>query len=483
MAWTSLEDLKLPPHNTEAEKWTLSGVFLDNELLFVYNGVGLKPEDFYQKEHQHIYQAITTLKDNEKTIDVITVCDELSKRDVLEAIGGQDYVAEVSAFALSTSTCAEYAQIVKEKSVLRNILSTCHHIAWDVHSQKETIEILESIEKRIFDLTQEKVWSTLQHIKDVLDGRVEEYVEVMENPWILEERKVSSGYEGLDDLLSGFKQGELLILAARPSMGKTALALNFLINVGLTHKKSVAFFSLEMTSQNLVDRILSTVGNIPMHKITKGQLESQDFSEMGDAISQLGEANIFLDDKGVLTIPELKSKLRRLRIEQGQIDLVIIDYLQLMSGAGGKYDGNRVQEISQISRGLKEIAKEISVPILALSQLSRNVESRIEKKPQLSDLRESGAIEQDADAVLMLYREDYYDPDTDKKWVTEILVKKNRNWPTWEVGLMFHAPTMKFDPYNEWWSQQQPPSSKTPPKSKKPSQKTSDVLDEEEDLF
>lgn len=467
----ALEDIKLPPHNTEAEKWTLSGIFLENELLYMYNGIGLSADCFYQREHQHIYTSILTLKENDKTIDVITVCDELGKMWVLDKLGWQDYVVEVSAFAMSTSTCGEYAQIVKEKSVLRNILSTCQKISGDVYDQEDTVKILDQIEKRIFDLTQEKIWSTLQHVKDVLDKRVEEYVEIMDNPELLEQRKVGSGYEGLDEILWWFKQWELLILAARPAMGKTALALNFLINIGIDQKKSVALFSLEMTAQNLVDRLLATVGDIPMHKITRGKLDHQDFSEMWDAISVLWESDIYLDDKWVLTIPELRSKLRRLKIEKWQIDLVVIDYLQLMSGSWFKYEWNRVQEISQISRWLKELAKEISCPVLALSQLSRNVESRIDKKPQLSDLRESGAIEQDADAVLMLYREDYYDDDTDRKWVTDVLVRKNRNWPTGEVELMFNAPTMKFTVYNEHAVKQKGKGKKT------------SVIDDGDDLF
>ncbi len=439
----SLEDLKLPPNNIDAEKWVLGWVFLDNEVLYIYDSSDLKPEDFYQKEHQHIYKAILILKEKHKTIDAITVADELDKLKVLDNIGGNDYIFEISTHLITTSSCGDYAKMVKEKAILRNILKVCQKISWDVYDQEDTIKVLDSIEQRIFDLTQTNLWDWLQHIKEILDQRVEEYVEIVDNPGILEERKVLSTYGKLDENLWWFKQWELLILAARPSMWKTALALNLLMNIA-AQGKSVAFFSLEMTAQNIVDRILSTLANIPMHKISQWTLDHWDFAKMWDAIEKIWDSNIFIDDSWALSIPELKSKLRRLKIEKWGLDFVAIDYLQLMNGTWFKHEWNRVQEISQISRWLKELSKDLMVPILALSQLSRNVESRMDKRPQLSDLRESGAIEQDADVVMMIYREDYYDPDTDRKWLTDILIRKNRNWPTWEVELMFKAQTMKF---------------------------------------
>lgn len=441
----SLENLQSPPHNIEAEKGVIAGALLDNELIYSYDGYAITHLDFYQKEHQHIYESIKILQGKHKTIDAVTLGDQLHKMGVLDLIGGSDYLFELSTYLVTTSSCPEYAQIVKEKSVLRNILRVCQKVSGDVYEQKETIEILDSIEKRIFDLTQINMSDSLQHIKDILSKRVEEYMEIVDNPSLLEERKVMSTYNKLDEMLGGFKHGELLILAARPSMGKTAFALNLLINIAIEHKKSVALFSLEMTSQNIVDRILSTVARIPMHKISKWQLDGDDFSRMGEAIEKLGDCNIYIDDMWSLTVGQLKSKLRRLKVEKGKLDFVVIDYLQLMSGTWFKYEGNRVQEISQISRGLKELSKELSVPIMALSQLSRWVEQRVDKKPQLSDLRESGAIEQDADVVMMIHREDYYDPDTDKKWVTDILIKKNRNGPTGEVALMFKKETMWFE--------------------------------------
>lgn len=448
----SLENIKLPPHNIDAEKGTLCGVLLENELLYVYDGMLLQPEDFYQKEHALIYKAVKALWTARKTIDVVTLADQLSRDGVLDVIWGNDYLYELSTFLLSSSSCGEYAKIVKEKATLRSILKVSQNIIGDVYEQKDTLDVLESIEKRIFDLTQVSTADSIRHIGDLLNTRIEDYMEIVDNPEKILENRVMSGYEDLDDKTSGFKPWELIILAARPAMGKTAFALNVLKNIAVDQKKSVAMFSLEMSAESLVDRIISIVAGIPMYKISKGKLESEDFSNMGEAIEKLGETNVFLDDKDVATVPALKSKLRRLKIEKGSLDLVIIDYLQLMQGT--IFLGNKVQEVSEISRWLKQLAMELGVPIIALSQLSRNVESRIDKKPQLSDLRDSWSIEQDADAVIMLHREEYYDPDTDRKWVTEVCLRKNRNGSIGEVELSFDAPVMTFfkkkEQANDW---------------------------------
>ncbi len=446
----SLEDIKLPPHNIDAEKWTLGGILMDNEMMYYYDGLGLVPEDFYQKEHFYIYRSVKLLWWARKTIDVVTLADQLSKDAVLDAIWGTDYLYELSSFLLSTSSCAAYVKIVKEKSILRNILKTSHKIIGDVYEQKDTLEVLQDIEKRIFDLTQNNVSEKVRSISEILDKRIEEYMEIVDNPEKLNEKKVFAGYTWLDEQLGWFKPAELIILAARPSMGKTAFALNLLKNMAVDQKKSVALFSLEMSSEQIADRILSMVSGIPMNKISRGQLEPEHFTVMGEAMEVLSGTNIFIDDKWSTTIPELKSKLRRLKIEKNTLDLVVIDYLQLMSWSGSGYSGNRVQEISEISRWLKELARELGIPIIALSQLSREVEKRVDKKPQLSDLRESGAIEQDADSVIMLHREDYYDPDTDKKWSTDICLRKNRNGPVGESEIYFEKETMKFTEMKSW---------------------------------
>lgn len=432
----------LPPHNIEAEKWIISWALLDNETLWIFEWDGLNYKDFYQSEHAMIYEAISQLWVDRKTIDVITVADQLDKNWNLDKMWWKDYLYELSAFLISTSPCVEYSKIVKEKSLLRQVLKVCQQISWDAYEQKDTIQIFDDIEKKIFALTQNQVWDNMCSIEDILKNRVEEYMEIVDNPESVNANKVNSWYKQIDEMLTGFKPWELIILAARPSMWKTAFALNVLTNIALEQKKSVAMISLEMSKESIVDRIMSEVSWVPMYKISKWNLDNADFAQMWEAMEQLSNAHVYLDDKWGMTVPLLKSKLRKLKIEKKQLDLVIIDYLQLMHGTN--YEGNRVQEVADISRGLKELAKELQVPILALSQLSRAVEWRIDKKPQLSDLRESGSIEQDADSVLMLHREEYYDPDTDRKWATDVCIRKNRNWAVWEVELHFEKEIMKF---------------------------------------
>lgn len=432
----------LPPHNIEAEKWIISWALMDNETIWIFEWDRIVPSDFYQKEHWMIYEAIAHLWNDKKTIDVVTVADQLSKKWNLETVGGIDYLYELAAFLISTSPCVEYSKIVKEKSLLRQVLKVCQQIIWDAYEQKDTVEIFDSIEKRIYDLTQSQIWDNILSIEEILKNRVEDYMEIVDHPENFNANKVNSWYSKIDEMLTGFKPGELIILAARPSMWKTAFALNVLTNVALEQKKSVAMLSLEMSKESIVDRIMSEVSWVPMYKISKWNLDNADFAQMGEAMEKLSTANIFLDDKAWITVPVLKSKLRKLKLEKKQLDLVIIDYLQLMHSA--KFQDNRVQEISEISRGLKELAKELQLPIIALSQLSRAVEARVDKKPQLSDLRESGSIEQDADSVLMLHREEYYDPDTDRKGATDVCIRKNRNWAVWEVELHFEKEIMKF---------------------------------------
>lgn len=391
-----------------------------------------------------IFDGMKELWINRKTIDVVTLADMLVKKQTFDLVGGNDYLYELSTSVLTTSVAGEYAKLVKEKSVLRSILKASQAIIGDVYEQKDTIEIVDSIQKRIFDLTQFDMSDSTKHIKEILEQRVEEHMELVDNPDKINEHKIMSGYAKLDDLTGGFKPGELVVLAARPSMGKTAFALNLLLNAALKHGKSVAFFSLEMGGEQIVDRLLSAVSEIHMTRMQRGQLNESDFAELGEAMEKLGDTSIFVDDQGGATIPILKSKLRKIKIERGTLDMVIIDYLQLMSGAGSKFAGNRVQEISEISRGLKELARELKIPIIALSQLSRNVEARVDKKPQLSDLRESGAIEQDADSVIMLYRDEYYDPDTDRKGTADVLIRKNRNGQVGDVELVFKGEIQKF---------------------------------------
>ncbi|MEF2175792.1 MAG: replicative DNA helicase [Candidatus Absconditabacteria bacterium] len=450
-----IDAMRLPPHSSEAEKAVLSSVFIDNEVIYVLDGFSLNHLDFYLKEHQIIFEAMKDIWSSRKTIDVVTVADKIKKMGELDNIGGIEYLYEISAFIFTAANAQQHGKIVKEKSILRTILKSAQKMIGDVYAEKDFTDIIDSIEKKVFELTQYTSQDSMQHIKNILDERSTYFMEIVDNPGIVDQNKVLSKYNKIDEMLSGFKPGELIILAARPSMGKTAFALNLALNGAVSQKKSIAIFSLEMGSDQIVDRILSSVSSIPMFKITKGLLDDQDFMSIGDAMEKLGDTNIYIDDKGGASVNELKSKLRKLIIEKGGIDMVIIDYLQLMNG-GGRFAGNRVQEITEISRGLKELARELKLPIIALSQMSRGVEARPDKRPQLSDLRDSGAIEQDADAVMMLYRDDYYDAETDKKDkngnpYTEVFIRKNRNGPTGDAELVFKKDSMIFfDITNEY---------------------------------
>ena len=440
----NIADIKLPPHHIEAEKWVLACIFLDNQVMYILEGMAMAPEDFYQKEHSSIYQAIKELRNSRKTIDVVTVSDILQKQWQLELIGNNEYLYELSLFVMTPSVCAEYADIVKQKSILRNILKVSQHIIWDVYDEKDTNTIIDQIEKRIFELTQLQFGDTTIHIKELLSSRIAEYMDIVDHPEKKDEHKVMSWYHRLDDISAGFKWGELIILAARPSMGKTAFAINLMTNASMYQWKSTVLFSLEMGTESITDRIISLVSGVGFSKIVKGNLNEDDFASIGWAISKLSDCNIYIDEKWGNTVPMIKSKLRKLIIEKWHIDLVVIDYLQLISSAGQRYAGNRVQEVSEISRSLKELAKELRVPIIALSQLSRENEKRPDKRPQLSDLRDSGAIEQDADLVMFLYRDEFYDSDTDRKGISDILVRKNRNGETGDIELKWKAVTMEF---------------------------------------
>ena len=444
----NLEDIKLPPHSIDTEKALLSSVFIDNEVMYTLEWYGIVPSDFYAKEHQIIYQAMHDLFLRRKTIDVVTVSDYLTKKKEIDNIGGMQYLYDISLFLPTSAWASDYAKIIKEKSILRQILKVSQKIIWDVYDEKPVESILDIIEKRIMSLTQFQMHDSLVHIKDILAGRYEDYYKIAENPDLLTEKVVLSKYDRLDQISGGFKPWELIILAARPAMGKTSFVLNIAENAAVKWGKAVAIFSLEMGNDQIADRMISMASGIPMRQITKWDLQDDDFVKIWNAMEKLGGANIFIDDKWWATVQELKSKLRKIKIEKWGLDLVIIDYLQLMTWST-RFAGNRVQEISEISRWLKEMARELEVPVIALSQLSRAVESRPDKRPQLSDLRESWAIEQDADMVLMLYREEYYDPETDRKHIADLFVRKNRNWPTGEVPLYFESSIMKFSNLSE----------------------------------
>ncbi len=431
--------LKVPPHALEAEQSVLWSILIDKDCFITIWDM-LKPDDFYSDANSTVFSVIFELYKLNKPIDLITVKEKLDDKKVLDKIWGITYLAELTEIVPTTANIYEYAQIVKNKSVLRWLLKCWNEIlSYWYDEEKQINELLEKTEKSVFNVTQVFIQNKLVHINDILSQRYEEFAEIHENPEAIKAHRLQLGFSDLDNKTGWVKWGDLIILAARPAMWKTAFALNIAQNVWLNWK-NVAVFSLEMSKEQLTDRMIASAMEIDSWKLAKWELEDHEFAKIWEAMEKLSDANIYIDDSAGWSLTDLKSKCRRLKIESG-LDLIIIDYLQLMSNWNTQ---NRVQEISEISRWLKQLARELNVPLIALSQLSRAVESRPDKRPIMSDLRESGAIEQDADMILMMYREEYYDEFTEKKWVTEIFMRKNRSWPIWTIELMFQKNNQKF---------------------------------------
>ncbi|MDD2907402.1 MAG: replicative DNA helicase [Candidatus Gracilibacteria bacterium] len=431
--------LKVPPHSIEAEQSVLGSILIDKDC-FITIGDLLKDSDFYVETNSIIFGVMFDLYKHNKPIDLITVKEKLDDKKLLDKIGGISYLAELTEIVPTTANVFEYAQIVKNKAVLRNLIKAGNEIiSYGYDEDKSINDLLEKTEKSVFNVTQVFIQNKLVHINEILEQRFEEFAEIHENPDLIKEHRLHLGFKDLDHKFNGLKGGDMVILAARPSMGKTAFALNLAQNVGY-NGKNVAIFSLEMSKEQLTDRMIASAMQIDSWKLAKGELEDHEFAKIGEAMEKLSQANIYIDDSAGGNLVELKSKCRRLKIESG-LDLIVIDYLQLMSNGNSM---NRVQEISEISRGIKSLARELNVPIIALSQLSRTVEQRPDKRPIMSDLRESGSIEQDADIIMMLYREEYYDEFTEKKGITDVLVRKNRNGPIGNIELMFEKNNQKF---------------------------------------
>lgn len=401
-------------------------------------------DDFYDDNHGTIYAAIIELYRKNRPIDIVTISEALTALGQLDVIGGNAYLADLTIAVPTSAHVYEYAQIVKAKSVLRKLINTGSLIAsFGFDEATEINTLLEKSEQSLFKITQTFIKNKLTHIRDILDLRYEEYAGIHEDPKQIERSRIMTGFRNLDNKLQGLRGGDLVILAARPSMGKTSMALNISQNV--SKGKNVAIFSLEMSKEQLTDRLVCAAMGIDSWKLQKGELTDDEFARIGDALSQLSTSHIYIDDSASMTLLEIKSKCRRLKIESG-LDMVMVDYLQLIQGNNPM---NRVQEISDISRGLKSLARELNIPIIALSQLSRAVESRASKEPILSDLRESGSIEQDADIVLMIYREEYYNnaemQENDmNKGKTTIFIRKNRNGPVGNSDFIFDGKFMKF---------------------------------------
>jgi len=431
--------LKIPPSSLEAEQSVLWSLLIDKDGFIVIGDL-LEHDDFYDTANSKIYESMFELFRLNKPIDIITVKEKLDDKKLLDSIGGLSYLTELTDIVPTSANIFEYAQIVKNKAVLRRLIKAWNEVVGLGYQEDTPInELLEKSEKSLFGVTQTFIKNKLVHINDILTQRYEEFAEIHENPDLIKDHRLQTGYGNMDEKLTGLKGGDMVIVAARPSMGKTALAMNLAQNIWF-NKKSVAIFSLEMSKEQLTDRMIASAMGIDSWKLQKWELEDSEFAKIGEAMEKLSAADIYIDDSAGWNLVDLKSKARRLKMES-QLDLIIIDYLQLMSNGNSM---NRVQEVSEISRGIKSLARELDVPIIALSQLSRAVESRPDKRPVLSDLRESWSIEQDADIVMMIYREDYYDEFSERKGVTDLFIRKNRNGPTWSVQLMFQKNNQKF---------------------------------------
>ena len=436
-----MSDPKLPPQNLEAEASLLGSLLLDSEAI-VETSSSVKPEDFYDKRHSQIYRAMLNLYEARQPIDVLTLSNKLEESEQLETVGGSSYLTELTNMVPTAAHAQNYAQIVAAKAVRRRLLSASTEMTKLGYDEDKNItDVLERAEKQLFEVSNKYVKQDLVSIESILTDSFDSLEELHKDKSII--RGVPTGFRQLDNLLAGLQKSDLIILAARPSMGKSTLAMNIAHHVALEEKQSVLVFSLEMSKEQLVDRLLAAEAGVDAWNIRTGNLSDQDFEKLGQAMGSLSEAPIFIDDTPGINIMEIRTKARREQ-HQRPLGLIIVDYLQLMSGSANISGDNRVQEISEISRGLKAIARELNVPVLALSQLSRSVENRHPQIPQLADLRESGSIEQDADVVMFIYREDYYNPETDREHITDLFIKKHRNGPTGSIELYFHPERQQF---------------------------------------
>ncbi|MBR2143624.1 replicative DNA helicase [Anaerovibrio sp.] len=434
---------RLPPQNIDAEQAVLGAMLIKKEAIAEVSQL-LRPEDFYRDAHKIIYEAMLTLFNRNEPADIVTVTNYLNNESKLDKVGGIAFVTALANVVPTAANVIYHANIVREKADLRHLINTATDIAGMAYEAADDVaDVIDKSEKMIMEVANRQNVSAFTPMKDIV-------IETFDKINLLYESKggltgIPSGFRDLDALTSGLQASDLILVAARPSMGKTAFTLNIAANVALKSKKTVAFFSLEMSKQQLVQRMLCSEGGIDSQKLKNGDLSNEDWDKLVRTTDRVSSAPLYIDDTAGITVMELRSKARRLKAEHG-LDLIIIDYLQLMQGRGRGGSDNRQQEISEISRSLKAVARELNVPVIALSQLSRSVESRQIKRPMLSDLRESGSLEQDADIVMFLYREDYYDPETTNKNITEVIVAKHRNGPVDTIKMFF---TKQFTRFND----------------------------------
>lgn len=431
---------KVPPQSLDAEMSLLGATLIDEEVLADVSEM-VKVKDFYDKRHATIYAAMMRLYEHHKPVDLLTLTDELKKKDELDAIGGMAYLTELTNYVPTAAHATAYAEIVASKAMRRRLIKASADISELGYNEETDIqELLEKAEAELFSVSDQSLKQDLVSLESILTDSFDRMEELHRNKGQL--RGIRTGWRDLDNMTAGLQRSDLIILAARPAMGKTTLVTNLAYNVATVAKQPVLFFSLEMSKEQLVDRMLADASGVDAWNIRTGNLSDEDFSKLSEAMGEMAEAPIFIDDTPGLSVLEMRTKARRAAHEQ-PLGLIIVDYLQLMQ-ASGRSDGNRVQEVSEISRGLKLIAREMNVPVIALSQLSRSVESRSPQIPQLADLRESGSIEQDADIVMFIYREAYYNPETDRENITDLIIAKHRNGPVGRIELYFHPERLRF---------------------------------------
>ena len=432
---------KIPPHDIEAEQAVIGSTLTDSEAVMAAVEK-LKPESFYREDNKLIFEAIVNLYNRSEPVDLITLKDELSSMGDFEKVGGFEYLATLPDKVPTTANVQKYIDIVEEKATLRKLIKTANEIIDLGYNPTEDVEdIMAGAEKKIFDIIQNKNQKSYTPIKDVL---IESFTKLEE----LYNQKskitgVPTGFVDLDDKTAGLHGSDLILIAARPAMGKTAFALNIAANAAIRSNTPVAIFNLEMSKDQLVNRILCIEAMVDSNKIMTGKLEEDDWSKLASVVGPISDSGIYIDDTPGISIMEIRTKCRKLKMEKN-IGLIVIDYIQLIQGSNNRKNGSREQEIAEISRSLKILAKELNVPVIALSQLSRAVEQRPDHRPMLSDLRESGSIEQDADIVMFLYRDDYYNPDSEEKDISEVIIAKHRAGSTGTVKLLWMGNYTKF---------------------------------------
>jgi replicative DNA helicase len=430
---------RIPPHNTEAERSVLGAVLVNNESIHRVVEIGLEARDFYREAHRKIFEVLLALSERGEPVDLVTLTAALRDRQWYEAVGGTATLTSLFEDAFAVGNIAHYARIVRDKAVLRRMIEVTGEIAAEAFEGTEDVEAyLDEAERKVFTVSDTKISKSFTSMRDILVANMHSIEELSQRK--ADVTGLPTGFKDFDVLTSGLKGGQLIILAARPAMGKTSLVLSLMQNASIGHKAVVALFSLEMSKDELGFRFLSGLSRIDSKRLKIGRLADRDWPRLAQAADQLSKAKIFIDDSGDLTVMDMRARCRRLVSMEKKIDLIVVDYLQLMRGSkAASKDGSREREISEISRNLKTLAKELNVPIIALSQLNRGVESRQDKRPMLSDLRESGAIEQDADMVCFIYRDEVYNKETEDKGIAEFIVAKHRAGETATVRLAWLA--------------------------------------------